>query len=64
MADHAIAVAIGVSIQASIVFPMVIIPIYSTPRAFLIHSYCLIGLLRGTATRPSPAKAAEVAAAA
>jgi hypothetical protein len=62
MADHAIAVTIGVSIQAGIVFPMVIIPIYSTPRAFLIHSYSLIGLLRGTAKQPSPGHAVEIAA--
>ena len=31
-----------------IVFPIVLIPIYGVPRAFLIHSYSLIGLLRKT----------------
>jgi hypothetical protein len=27
---------------------LVLIPIYAVPRAFLIHSYSLIGLLRKT----------------
>ena len=31
-----------------IVFPIVLIPIYAVPRAFLVHSYSLIGLLRKT----------------
>jgi len=31
-----------------IVFPLVLIPAYGVPRAFLIHSYSLIGLLRKT----------------
>jgi hypothetical protein len=64
MADYAVATTIGVSIQVGIVFPMVIIPIYATPRAFLIHSYSLIGLLRGSAKQPSSANAVEIAAAA
>jgi hypothetical protein len=29
-----------------IVFPLVLIPVYAVPRAFLVHSYSLIGLLR------------------
>src|SRR6516162_8600468 len=29
-----------------IVFPIVLIPTYAVPRAFLVHSYSLIGLLR------------------
>ena len=32
----------------SIDFPLVLIPAYGVPRAFLIHSYSLIGLLRKT----------------
>ena len=32
----------------SIAFPLVLIPAYGVPRAFLIHSYSLIGLLRKT----------------
>src|SRR6516162_5331424 len=32
----------------NIVFPLVLIPTYGVPRAFLIHSYSLIGLLRNT----------------
>lgn len=49
MADLVNAVAIGVSIGGpGIVFPIVLIPVYAVPRAFLIHSYSLIGLLRKT----------------
>jgi hypothetical protein len=52
MADFVNAVTIGASIQGSgIVFPIVMIPIYAVPRGFLLHSYSLIGLLRGTSTR-------------
>jgi hypothetical protein len=32
-----------------IVFPLVLIPTYAVPRAFLVHSYALIGVLRKTA---------------
>jgi len=47
MADLINAVAIGGLIGGTgIVFPVVLIPIYAVPRAFLIHSYSLIGLLR------------------
>jgi len=31
-----------------IVFPIVLIPVYGVPRALLIHSYSLMGLLRKT----------------
>jgi len=51
MADLANAVAIGALTGGGgggIVFPIVLIPIYAVPRAFLIHSYSLIGLLRRT----------------
>jgi hypothetical protein len=49
MADLVNAVAIGVTTGgAGIVFPIVLIPVYAVPRAFLIHSYSLIGLLRKT----------------
>jgi hypothetical protein len=39
-----------------IVFPIVLIPTYGVPRAFLIHSYSLIRLLRKTSPRPAPAQ--------
>jgi hypothetical protein len=51
MADLVIAVTIGTLTGGGgggIVFPIVLIPIYAVPRAFLIHSYSLIGLLRKT----------------
>jgi hypothetical protein len=35
-----------------IVFPIVLAPVYAVPRAFLIHSYSLIGLLRKTSQQP------------
>jgi len=63
MADLVNAVTIGSSIQgAGIVFPVVMAPIYAVPRAFLIHSYSLIGLLRGTSKQPSSVGAVELAA--
>ena len=49
MADLVNAVAIGWLTGGGgggIVFPIVLIPIYAVPRAFLVHSYSLIGLLR------------------
>jgi len=59
MADLINAVAIGVLTGGGgggIVFPIVLIPIYAVPRAFLIHSYSLIGLLRKTARQPKPSE--------
>ena len=47
MADLVNAVVIGALTRAGgggIVFPLVLIPIYGVPRAFLVHSYSLIGL--------------------
>jgi hypothetical protein len=49
MADLVNAVLIGSLTGGGgggIVFPIVLIPIYGVPRAFLIHSYSLIGLIR------------------
>jgi hypothetical protein len=39
-----------------IVFPMVLIPVYGVPRALLIHSYSLMGLLRKTSQQPRRAE--------
>ena len=36
--------------------PIVLIPAYGVPRAFLIHSYSLIGLLRRTSQQPRRAE--------
>lgn len=53
MADLINAVAIGFLLGGTgIVFPIVLIPIYAVPRAFLIHSYALINLLGKTAREP------------
>jgi len=50
-----------------LVFPFVLIPVYAVPRAFLIHSYSLIGLVRKTSQQPRRAESlhygAEAAAA-
>lgn len=55
MADLVNAVTLGtLSGGAGIVFPIVMIPIYGVPRAFLIHSYSLIGLVRKTSQQPQP----------
>jgi hypothetical protein len=59
MADLINAVAIGVLTGGGgggIVFPIVLIPIYAVPRALLIHSYSLIGLLRRTSRQPKPSE--------
>jgi hypothetical protein len=50
MADLVNAVALGVLTGggAGLVFPVVLAPAYAVPRAFLLHSYSLIGLLRKT----------------
>jgi hypothetical protein len=56
MADLVDAVLIGALTGGGgggIVFPIVLIPIYAVPRAFLVHSYSLIGLLRKTARHPA-----------
>jgi hypothetical protein len=37
------------------VFPIVLIPVYAVPRAFLLHSFSLIGLLRTRAPQPREA---------
>jgi hypothetical protein len=52
MADLVNAVALGGLTGGGgggIVFPIVLIPTYAVPRAFLVHSYSLIGVLRKTA---------------
>ena len=54
MADLLDAVVLGAVTgggAGGIVFPTVLIPVYGVPRAFLIHSYSLIGLLRKTSQR-------------
>jgi hypothetical protein len=59
MADLINAVAVGALTGGGgggIVFPIVLIPIYGVPRAFLVHSYSLIGLLRRTSRQPKPAE--------
>ena len=55
MADLVNAVVLGALTNGGtggIVFPTVLIPVYGVPRALLIHSYSLIGLLRKTSQRP------------
>jgi len=55
MADLVNAVAIGAATgggAGGIVFPIVLIPVYAVPRAFLIHSYSLVGLFRKTSRHP------------
>ncbi len=55
MADLINALTIGVLTRGGgIVFPLVLIPVYAVPRALLVHSYSLIGLLRNTSLRPKP----------
>jgi hypothetical protein len=59
MADLINAVVLGALTGGGgggIVFPIVLIPIYAVPRAFLVHSYSLIGLLRKTSRQPAPAE--------
>src|SRR5262249_34011868 len=58
MVDLINAVALGTLTGGGgggIVFPTVLIPVYGVPRAFLIHSYSLIGLLRNISLPPKPA---------
>jgi hypothetical protein len=59
MADLVNAVVLGTLTGGGgggIVFPIVLIPVYAVPRAFLVHSYSLIGLLRKTSRHPAPAE--------
>lgn len=59
MADLINAVAIGALTGGGgggIVFPIVLIPVYAVPRAFLTHSYSLLSLLRKTSRREAPAE--------
>jgi len=60
MADLINAVTLGALTGGGgggIVFPIVLIPVYAVPRALLVHSYSLIGLLRKTSRRPELMKA-------
>ncbi len=57
MADLVDAVTIGTLTfgrvgGAGLVFPLVMIPAYAVPRAFLLHSFSLIGLVRKTSRQP------------
>jgi hypothetical protein len=66
MADLINAVVIGILTRGAgggIVFPLVLIPIYAVPRAFLLHSYSLLGLLRGTSRAAAPSVVAPAGAA-
>ena len=59
MADLVNAVVLGTLTNGGaggIVFPLVLIPAYGVPRAFLIHSYSLIGLMRKTSQQPRRAE--------
>ena len=59
MADLVNAVVLGTLTgggPGGIVFPIVLIPVYAVPRAFLIHSYSLIGLLGKTYQQPQRAE--------
>ena len=60
MADLVNAVVLGGLTNGGaggIVFPLVLIPAYGVPRAFLIHSYSLIGLLRKTSQQETSQQA-------
>jgi hypothetical protein len=66
MADLVNAVVIGALTGGGgggIVFPLVLIPTYAVPRAFLVHSYSLIGLLGKTSRQPVPAQSLDARAA-
>jgi len=59
MADLVNAVVLGTLTNGGaggIGFPVVLIPAYGVPRAFLMHSYSLIGLLRKTSQQPRRAE--------
>jgi hypothetical protein len=62
MADLANAVVLGALTgggAGGLIFPIVLIPAYGVPRAFLIHSYSLIGLLRKTSQQPRCAESLQ-----
>lgn len=62
MADLVNAVVLGTLTNGGaggIVFPLVLIPAYGVPRAFLIHSYSLIGLLHKTSQHPRRAESLD-----
>ena len=62
MADLINAVALGTitgSGSGGIVFPIVLIPAYGVPRAFLMHSYSLVGLLRRSSQQPRRAESLD-----
>ena len=64
MADLVNAVALGgVTGGGGIVFPIVLIPVCAVPRAFLMHSFSLIGLLRKSSRPPKPTEALRYGAA-
>jgi len=53
MADLINAVTLGLLVGGGArVFPFVLIPLYGVPRAFLMHSYSLIGLLGKASRQP------------
>jgi hypothetical protein len=59
MADMVSAVVLGTLTNGGaggIVFPIVLIPVFAVPRALLIHSYSLMGLLRKTSQQPRRAE--------
>jgi hypothetical protein len=59
MADMVNAVVLGAITGGGgggIVFPTVLVPTYAVPRAFLVHSYSLMGLLRKTPRESAPAE--------
>jgi hypothetical protein len=59
MADLIDAVTLGTitaGAAGGIVFPIVLIPVFAVPRAFLIHSYSLMGLVRKTSQQPRRAE--------
>jgi len=62
MADLVNAVVLGALTGGGgggIVFPLVLIPVYAVPRAFLVHSYSLIGLLRKSSRHSAPAESLQ-----
>jgi hypothetical protein len=66
MADLINAVVLGALTGGGgggIVFPIVLIPVYAVPRAFLIHSFSLIGLLRKRLRPLKPTEASHYGAA-